>query len=154
MPIWLGVEDGHASCAEYHPSRDWLREHGYNPDKAKCVEIGNATRFLDWSREQPMMILHELAHSYRDRVLAQDHEGLRKAYRAAKEGGSYDQVLRSDGRTGKAYALTDEQEYFAESTEAFFGQNDFFPFVRIELKKHDPAIYAVLEEAWGVSKGR
>ena len=41
------------------------RQPRYNPDKAKCVEIfGNARKFLDWSLDQPMMILHELAHAY------------------------------------------------------------------------------------------
>ena len=29
-------------------------------------------------------------------------------------------------------------EYFAEASEAYFGTNDFFPFVRIELRRHDP----------------
>lgn len=37
VPIWLGVDDGHALCAEYHPNREWLRENGYNPDKAKST---------------------------------------------------------------------------------------------------------------------
>src|SRR3954453_1256406 len=27
VPIWLGVNDGHAPCAEYHPSKQWLGEH-------------------------------------------------------------------------------------------------------------------------------
>src|SRR5687768_9495704 len=42
VPIWLGIDDGHAPGAEYHPSREWLQKNGYNPDKAKGVEIGNA----------------------------------------------------------------------------------------------------------------
>ena len=49
VPIWLGVNDGHAPCAEYHPSKSWLAANGYNPDKAKCVEIGNARKFIEWS---------------------------------------------------------------------------------------------------------
>jgi hypothetical protein len=40
-------------------------------------------------------------------------------------------------------------EYFAEATEAFFGTNDYYPFVRSELKVHDPKMYDVLKEAWG-----
>ncbi len=42
------------------------------------------------------------------------------------------------------------QEYFSELTEAYFGKNDFFPFTRDELKQHDPAGFALMEEAWGV----
>src|SRR5438309_5553978 len=59
VTIWLGVDDGHAPCSEYHPSREWLREHGFNPDKARCVEIGNARKFIDWSATQPSMVLHD-----------------------------------------------------------------------------------------------
>ena len=37
------------------------------------------------------------------------------------------------------------------ATEAFFGQNDFYPFVKAELREHDPEITRVLTEVWGVS---
>ena len=46
--------------------------------------------------------------------------------------------------------MTDQKEYFAECTEAFFGTNDHYPFVRAELKEHDPQMYAVVKEVWGV----
>jgi hypothetical protein len=150
VPIWLGVSDGHAPCAEYHPSADWLRENGYNPDKAKAVEIGSAERFLDWSRAQPSMVLHELAHAYHDQVLGFEHEGIRAAHRAAVASRAYEQVLRADGRRERHYALTDAKEYFAEATEAFFGTNDFYPFVRAELEQHDPRAAALLRQVWGV----
>jgi hypothetical protein len=39
-------------------------------------------------------------------------------------------------------------EYFAEATEAFFGTNDFYPFVRSELKQHDPQMYDLLRKLW------
>ena len=34
-------------------------------------------------------------------------------------------------------------------TEAYFGTNDFYPFVRAELKQHDPKTFALLESIWG-----
>ena len=52
-------------------------------------------------------------------------------------------------RTVKHYALTDHKEYFAESTEAYLGVNDFFPFVRAELKQHDPRMFRLQEKIWG-----
>jgi hypothetical protein len=151
VPIWLGVDDGHAPIAEYHPSRDWLEAHGYNPDKAQSVEIGNASLFLHASRDQPALVVHELAHAYLDRVLGYDHEGIRAAYRAAVDGGQYEKVLRIQGQEERAYALENEQEYFAEATEAFFGTNDFYPFVRAELQRHDPKLFKLLAEVWGVT---
>lgn len=148
VPIWLGLDDGHAPCAEYHPSREWLAANGHNPDKARSVEIGNARRFLEWSKHQPAMVLHELAHAYHDRVLGYDHPGIRRAFRRARESKSYESVLRAGGRTERAYALTDPQEYFAEATEAYFGTNDFYPFVRAELSAHDPEMTDLLETLW------
>jgi hypothetical protein len=148
VTIWLGVNDGHAPGAEYHPSKSWLAEHGYNPDKAKCVEIGNAKRFVSWSRSQPSMVLHELAHAYHDQVLGFGDKEIRAAYEHAKASGAYDSVKRNNGKTERAYALSDDHEYFAEATEAFFGTNDFYPFVRAELKQHDPELFAILQRVW------
>lgn len=148
VPIWLGVNDGHAPCAEYHPSKEWLAKNGYNPDKAKCVEIGNARKFIEWSPRQPMMILHELAHAYHDQVLGFSDKRIRAAFERAKADGRYNSVERNNGKTERAYALTDDHEYFAEATEAFFGTNDFYPFTREELRKHDSELYDLLEEAW------
>jgi hypothetical protein len=150
VPIWLGVEDGHAPCAEYHPSREWLTKNGYNPDKARAVELGNAARFLEWSLDQPWMVLHELAHAYHDQVLGYEHAEVRAAFQQAKDGGSYESILRAGGKMERAYALNNDQEYFAELSEAFFGVNDFFPFVRTELARHDAEGYRTVAKAWGV----
>lgn len=150
VPIWLGVEDGHAPCAEYHPSREWLTKNGYNPDKARAVEIGNATKFLEWSLDQPWMVLHELAHAYHDQILGYEHPDVKYAFAQAQKKGSYESVLRSGGKMERAYALNNEQEYFAELSEALFGVNDFFPFVRTELARHDDLGYRTVARLWGV----
>jgi hypothetical protein len=62
----------------------------------------------------------------------------------------YEQVLHVDGRKRRHYACTNPQEYFAEMTEAYFGTNDFYPFVRAELKQVDPRMHDLLERLWGV----
>lgn len=148
VPIWLGVGDGTGAGAEYHPSAEWLRDHGHDPVKAKAVEIGDAGRFLRFSMDQPAVLLHELAHAYHDLVLGFDHPAIRDAYRKAVEGGRYARVLHIRGRREPHYALKDPKEYFAEGTEAWFGTNDFYPFVRAELREVDPDLCAILEEVW------
>jgi hypothetical protein len=148
VPIWLGVDDGPAPCAEYHPSKQWLVDNGWNPDKARCVEIGNAARFLDWSKDQPAMILHELAHSYHDRVLGFDDPDVLAAFRKARDAKLYDAVLHNNGRETRSYAMTDHKEYFAEGSEAFFATNDMFPFVHAELRRHDSELERVLGDVW------
>ncbi|HEV3028542.1 MAG TPA: hypothetical protein VG457_13270, partial [Planctomycetota bacterium] len=97
IPIWLGVDDGPSDRAQYHPSREWLQEHRFNPEKAQAVEIGNARRFLQTANEQPSMVLHEMAHAYHDRVLTFQHGGIQEAWREAKKSGTYDSVLRING---------------------------------------------------------
>jgi hypothetical protein len=154
IPVWVELAEPHHPCMCYHPSADWLREHGMNPQKAGAVEIANARTFLTWTHEQPWMVLHELAHGYHDQVLGFDNAEVRACYASARAAKLYDSVLHYDGRKMRAYALTNEQEYFAEATEAYFGTNDFYPFVQAELKEHDPRAHALLTKLWGVQTGR
>ena len=72
------------------------------------------------------------------------------ACESANDRGDYEEVLHINGREVRHYALTNHKEYFAEATEAYFGTNDFFPFVRGELRRHDPDMHALLAELWGV----
>jgi len=152
VPIWVEQDDALVICMCYHPDRDWVVSHGLNPEKAHCVEIGNARRFLEWEKTQPWMVLHELAHAYHHLFLPDGFENtdVQAAFDSAKEQKLYDHVLRENGRTEKAYAMTNAMEYFAECSEAFFGTNDFYPFVRAEFEKYDPTGYEVLSRAWGV----
>jgi hypothetical protein len=152
IPIWVGdeAEIHRTKCMFYHPSADWLREH--EPGReflAGGVEIANAKNFLVWTRDQPWMVLHELAHGYHHQVLGHDHAGIEAAFAAAKETKAYQKTLNFAGRELKHYALTNSKEWFAEATEAYFGTNDFHPFVRAELRQVDPIGHAELVRIWG-----
>ena len=96
------------------------------------------------------MVLHELAHGYHNRFLGDDNADILGAYKAAVESKIYESVPHINGRKQRHYALTNEKEYFAEASEAYFGTNDFFPFVRAELEQHDPRGFALMEKLWGV----
>ncbi len=150
VSIWVELSDPQFPCMCYHPSADWLRKHDLNPAKAEGVEISNARTFLSWTKEQPWMVLHELAHSYHHRVLGYDNPEIKAAYRRAVESKSYESVRHINGKMVRHYALTSDQEYFAESSEAYFGTNDFYPFVRAELQQHDPTMFALLEKVWNL----
>lgn len=111
--------------------------------------IGHLQNFIDWHHVQPSMVLHELAHAWAFRFLdPQTRAALKTAFEHARQSGRYESVLRSDNTRGRAYALTDVEEYFAELSEAYFGQNDFHPFVRAELRVFDPEGFVVIERAW------
>ena len=150
VPIWVELAHPRHACMCYHVSPDWLKQHGMNPAKAGGVELANCRNFLDWTHNQPWMVLHELAHAYHDQVLGFDHAGVRACYREAMRNKLYDSVLHIDGRKRRHYACTNPREYFAEMTEAYFGTNDFYPFVRAELKQVDPRMLELLEKLWGV----
>jgi hypothetical protein len=152
VPIWVELAHPRHPCMCYHVSRDWLAQHGMNPAKAGGVELANCRNFLLWTHDQPWMVLHELAHAYHHQVLGFDHAGVRACYREAMRNKLYESVLHIDGRKHRHYACTNPTEYFAEMTEAYFGTNDFYPFVRAELKQVDPRMFGLLGKVWGVSK--
>ncbi len=152
--IWVEENEPNTPCMAYHPNVDWLKAHGVNPAKQKCVELANARNFLDWTLEQPWMVLHELSHAYHHQFLEDGFSNprVKAAYDRAMKSKIYQKVLRINGREEKAYAATNPMEYFAEATEAFFGTNDFYPFVRAELKRHDALAYDLLTSVWGAGK--
>ncbi len=154
VPLWISPEyPGIPPRAEYHPGVGWLKDNGRDPVMAKGVEFTNVRNFEAETLRMPNFALHELAHAYHDRVLGNGHPGVLAAFRHARDAKLYDNVERWSGpgwpmRRERAYAMTNEMEYFAETTEAFFSRNDFFPFVRAELEKHDPDMTAVLATVW------
>jgi hypothetical protein len=151
VTIWAELNEHKHPGLVYHPDAGWLRRNGVNPDKARCVEIANARNYLSWTREQPYAVLHELSHAWHHQFADGGFENAdaRAAYDAAKAAGVYDKVLHINGRRERAYAMTNPQEYFAELSEAYFGTNDFYPFVRAELKEHDLKGFELMRKMWG-----
>ncbi|QEG41635.1 Phosphoenolpyruvate:glucose-phosphotransferase regulator [Roseimaritima ulvae] len=157
VPLWISPEyENVQPRAEYHPGAGWLKNNGRDPAMAKGVEFTNVRIFEAETRRMPNFALHELAHAYHDRVLPKGfgNPELKAAYERMKAGGLYERVERrnSNGETriDRAYALTNPQEYFAEVSEAYFSTNDFFPYTRDELERHDPEVVKLLGELWGV----
>lgn len=150
VTIVLDLTHGNLGPMQYHPSAEWLKANGYSPDLAKCVHLPRAADLATKRniREQPWVILHELAHAYHDQVLGFDDPRIKEAYEQYKKSGRGDKTLLYDGRRVKHYALTNPMEFFAEMTESYFGANDFFPFNRAELKESEPEIYELMAHVW------
>ena len=151
MRIWIELNNPVLGNMQYHPGRDWLVKNGHDPRLVKHVHIPRAKQLFDrhmWAKH-PYVVLHELAHAYHDQILDFQNAEVLAAYNAAKEAGIYDEVLLFTGKKVRHYGLNNQMEYFAESTEAYFGVNDFYPFVRAELKEHDPRMYEQLKKVWG-----
>jgi len=150
VTIVLDLTHGKLGPMQYHPDPGWLRANGYSTDLAKCVHLPRAADVATVRniREQPWVILHELAHAYHDQVLGFDEPRIKEAYEKYKKSGRGDSTLLYNGKHVKHYALTNPIEFFAEMTEAYFGVNDFFPFNRAELKEAEPELHELLAHIW------
>ena len=166
-PIWLekNLTDG---AAWYHPNKDWLAQQGYMTEKWHCVELCNYVHYVSWTNQnQPYMVLHELCHLYHDQGLAGGFENkdVKEAYNHAMSTGLYvNTAYRLDKNTliehyddyyhQKVYATNDCMEYFSEISEAYWGENDYFPFDYDDLKTYDPTGFALMEKVWGKRAGK
>jgi hypothetical protein len=150
VAIVLDLTHGKLDSMQYHPDAGWLRQHGYSTDLAHCVHIPRAADLPTRRNinEQPWVILHELAHAYHDQVMGFDDRRIKDVYEHYKKSGHGEKTLLYDGRRVRHYALTNQMEFFAEMTEAYFGVNDFFPFTRGELKESEPEIYELMQQVW------
>ena len=162
QPLWLekDLTDG---AAWYHTSKEWLRSQNYMEEKWHCVELCNYIHYVSWSKQnQPYMVLHELCHLFHDQGLPGGFENadVKGAYESAMSDGLYvNTAYRLDANTiiehyddtyhQKVYATTNCMEYFSEICEAYWGQNDYFPFDYEDLKTYDPYGFALMEKIWG-----
>jgi hypothetical protein len=151
VTIEVDLNYGELSSMQYHGGAEWLRENGYSENLAKCVHIPIAEQLMSSSenRRMPLVILHELSHAYHDQVLGYEEPRVKAAWKKFCDSGKYKNVLTSPGHLRAHYGLSNPMEFFSEMTEAYFGSNDFFPFVAGELKQTEPTIYALMEEIWG-----
>ncbi len=130
VPIWIDPEEEHEYIAFYHP--------------AGWIGIPSAGRYLHHVEGAPAIVLHELAHAWHDLGLGFDDEDILAAYQNAM-----DLDLYAASPLGSPhYATTNEREYFAVLTEAWFWLDNDFPSNRVELLSHDPVGAEVVERAW------
>jgi len=170
-PLWLNksLQYGPEACPVnaghmcFHPGDGWLIENGMSPKKKYGVELYKSTDYKDsrtcW--QAGGLLLHELSHAYHCCCVEDGYENtqVKECYQAAMDDGLYDSVpvtLRKGVQEKrKAYACTDQMEYFAELSVAFLGGsndrikfNKWFPFNRKDLKSHDPRAYQMLKTIW------
>ncbi|NTX03503.1 MULTISPECIES: RICIN domain-containing protein [Myxococcus] len=153
VTLWLSPPyPNEPEAARYHAGDVLLRRSGRSLTMLKSIEFTNVLIFEKETRRMPIFVLHELSHAYHDHVLG-EHAGIEAAYARARENKSYDCVERWRGPEvpitfERAYAMTDDWEYFAETSEALFGRNDYYPFTREDLARHDPGMLALLQQVW------
>jgi len=154
VPIWFEFDNDAATA--FHPDFNWLLDRGYACPEGlgSLVSIAKAKGFWRGAYHQPCVVLHELTHGYGYMYLGEgrhySNKRLGEAYDRMEKTKKYESVLCRYSKGTKHYGLSNKMEYFAESTEAYFGINDFYPFIRPELREYDPEMCALLEDMWGV----
>jgi hypothetical protein len=125
-----------------------LLRKGEHPLRAKSVSIIRMKSLTE--EHQPKrdsgrcIILHEVAHAVHFELLGGNQNSqIKAAYKQAMERKLYDP---------KMYVATNEAEFFAELSCAYFGQLHHYPHNRAELKKHDPVSFKLMESVWGRPK--
>ena len=142
VPIWVEWNTrNHAAWYHNTGNEQWLIDHGINPAKTGAIEITNVTLMYNWStNNQPLMILHELTHGYHDKYIG---------YNTANRGTYIRDYHAYYGplRYSNSYANTNQSEYFAELTEAYFGDNDQKPKYRSQMHSNEQYLINWL---WGL----
>ena len=152
-PIWM--EYSERVSLSYHPSRNWLIKRGYTvpKDPRSMMSLSVRSHYGD-SYRHPFVIFHELAHGYDFHFIGRGrrygNDECQKNYERMMKTKTYEKVQIWHGRKGSHYARTNRMEYWSESSEAYFAVNDIYPFVRAELRDHDPKMARLLERYWGV----
>jgi len=151
--IWIEYQE--KVDLSYHPDRSWLIDRGYTipRDPQSFMSLSVKTHVGD-SYRHPFVVFHELAHGYDYHFIGKGRDYGNKEsqanYDRMMKEGKYEKVKIWDGHTGSHYARANRMEYWAESTEAYFAVNDIYPFVRAELREHDPQMVQFVERYWGV----
>lgn len=151
--IFLDWDTGHHSL-QVHSSEDWLIQNEYIPQKVLQLEISNMRTYMQVrNQNQPLVVMHELAHAYHERLSDDAKKSIKDTYEYAMRNNLYQSVDYSHGdgtydHQVTAYASTDDFEYFAEITIAYFGACTFYPFNRKDLKKYDPSGYKLVKKLW------
>lgn len=151
--IWIEYKE--RVDLSYHPSRNWLLGRGYTiPRDPQSMMSLSAQTHLGDSYRHPFVVFHELAHGYDFHFIGKGrtygNDECEANYQRMMKEGTYEKVKNWSGRIGSHYARSNRMEYWAENTEAYFAVNDFYPFVRAELREHDPRMARFIERYWGV----
>jgi hypothetical protein len=131
---------------------------GRDPKKANNIEILSMRHLTEkWQpgkNSDQIVILHELCHAVHSHLLGNNNVTVKAAFQQASDRRLYEEVKHESGRTAKAYAATNDHEYFAELSCAYLDRCAYFPFTREELKDHDPVGFAMMEQVWGKNDPR
>jgi hypothetical protein len=156
LPIWVewnkleAMENGRAGNAVgvyFGGNEAQAERRGMHPLMARTVTILRLKALTE--EHQPerdsgrCVILHEIAHAVHDQLLGSENAAVLAAFSQAMARKLYGKDV---------YATTNDHEFFAELSCAYFDQLAYFPRTRAELLTHDPQTHKLMESVWGKAK--
>ncbi|MGO9114127.1 MAG: hypothetical protein ACLP9L_33350 [Thermoguttaceae bacterium] len=146
---WDKIENtpgaGQRATAVYHAGNNLKHRYAYTSAesfvKSNAVEILTMKALCQEHQgdDHRMVLFHEVTHAVHHHLFDFDNPTIKMAYRNAMERHLYQDK----------YASTDEKEYFAEVSCAYFNHLNYEPKTREELKRYDPVGYHLMELTWG-----
>lgn len=141
-----------SDCLTYHSSATALGAAQANLDKWKGIEVGSLECFAKEAADpQPMLLVRALSLAYLDQVAGWESPEVTAMWQRARTGGLYATVPYVSGGMRSSMALGSTQEFFAETSEALFGANDYFPFNVEDLARFDRPACDTVERTWGAT---
>lgn len=143
---------GHRSGMRFVRRGEPREANGYDPRWAHGIVVYSTNNLMVlselWTRKA---ILHEMAHAWHIGHWPEKHPPILSAWQQAMERGLYRDVQDVNGKViPKAYATTNQLEYFAELSAAYFVGINYFPYDRAGLRRYDPAGAAMVEAVWAL----
>jgi hypothetical protein len=131
FPFWIDAENNPTGPITTHFSKEWLNEHGHNPDKAMAVDILHPAKFRWAAEDDSTIVLSALVAAYQVEYL-RGNSALLAAYDSAAASHRYKSV----------------RNYFVELSNAYWWTNRIYPFTRSDLREFDPVGFALMERVW------
>jgi hypothetical protein len=141
---------GKNSGADYFQRHAPAHFSNLDPRMASSIVIYSATNFV-WLNElwALKVLIHEMAHAWQLEQWPETQPDILAAHQHALRKGLYQNILGDhDQPLEKAYAITNQLEYFAELSCMYFAACNYFPRHRQELQAYDPVGYAMILKIW------
>jgi hypothetical protein len=143
---------GENNILRYHPKVSGPTYSLHDKKWSHAVVIYSVDDFISLTELWLQKALsHELAHAWHFKNWNENYQKSKDAWLASRNASLYLSQRDIYGRVlAPAYASTDELEYFAELSAAYFIGSDYYPFNRCELKVYDPVGFNLIESVWNI----
>ncbi len=116
-----------------------------------CLFLTAQASAQTFSEEMTQAEIKSAAEAYYDQMSQEQMDEVTNTYRLSKS--RYKSVYGTNGTklvpNQQADAYKDARTYFVELSEAYWGENDFYPFDYAELERHDSRGFTLLTKLYG-----